>query len=334
MKKLLLLVSLATSVTFLACGQQQDSRGGKVQIDGSSTVYPITEAAAEEYMKDHRRIRVTVGTSGTGGGFQKFIAGEIDISDASRPIKSSELQKARENDIKFVEIPVAYDGLSVVVNPANDWVDYLTIEELRKMWRPAAQGKVTRWNQVREEWPDRPLNLYGPGVASGTFDYFTDAVVGREGASRGDYTASEDDNVLVQGVAGDENALGFFGFAYYYENQDRLKIVPVDDNNPDNGEGPVPPTFTTINQGTYQPLSRPLLIYVRVDAASRPAVEDFVKFYLNNIGDLVKEIGYIPLSDTTYRLAMERFENRVHGSMFEGGSQVGVDINELLRSGN
>ncbi len=331
MRKLIVALCLV-SVLFLTCGQQERSRGGKVRIDGSSTVYPITEAVAEEYMKAHRQIRVTVGTSGTGGGFQKFIAGETDISDASRPIKASEVEKAREAGVEFIEIPVAYDGLSVVVNPANDWVDYMTIEELKKVWRPEAQGKISRWNQVRDTWPDRPLNLYGPGVASGTFDYFTEAVVGREGASRGDYTASEDDNVLVQGVSGDQNALGFFGFAYYIENKENLKIVPIDDGIPENGEQPIAPTFATINTGTYQPLSRPLFIYVRSEAVSRPAVQDFVKFYLNNVGELVEEIGYVPLGDTTYQLVMERFNERVHGSMFTGGAQVGVDINELLQA--
>jgi len=325
-------ILLLGSVLVLGCGGDRESMGGKVQIDGSSTVYPITEAIAEEYMEEAGRVRVTVGTSGTGGGFQKFIAGEIDITDASRPIKESELEKAQAQGIEFIELPVAYDGLSVVVNPKNDWVDYMTVEELRRMWRPEAQGKITRWNQVRAEWPDRELNLYGPGVASGTFDYFTEAVVGRSGASRGDYTASEDDNVLVQGVSGDVNALGFFGFAYYIENREKLTIVPIDDGNPENGEGAVAPTFKTINQGTYQPLSRPLFIYVREQAASRPAVQKFVRFYLSEVSELVKEIGYVPLSDTTYTLAMERFEARETGSLFSGGAQVGVNINDLLRS--
>lgn len=325
-------ILLLGSVLVLGCGGDRESMGGKVQIDGSSTVYPITEAIAEEYMEEAGRVRVTVGTSGTGGGFQKFIAGEIDITDASRPIKESELEKAQAQGIEFIELPVAYDGLSVVVNPKNDWVDYMTVEELRRMWRPEAQGKITRWNQVRAEWPDRELNLYGPGVASGTFDYFTEAVVGRSGASRGDYTASEDDNVLVQGVSGDVNALGFFGFAYYIENREKLTIVPIDDGNPENGEGAVAPTFKTINQGTYQPLSRPLFIYVREQATSRPAVQKFVRFYLSEVSELVKEIGYVPLSDTTYTLAMERFEARETGSLFSGGAQVGVNINDLLRS--
>jgi len=331
MKRLALIAIAALFV--VSCGNRQESStGGKIAIDGSSTVYPITEAVAEEYMKQNRRVRVTVGTSGSGGGFQKFATGETDISDASRPIKETEIEKARQNDIEFIELPVAFDGLSVVVNPENDWVVSLTMEDLEKMWKPEAQGKITKWSQVRSEWPDRKLNLYGPGVSSGTFDYFTEAVVGREGASRGDYTASEDDNVLVQGVAGDVNALGFFGFAYYYENSERLKVVPIDDGNPDNGAAPIAPAFETIGNGTYQPLSRPLFIYISLESAKREEVQDFIKFFLTNAPELVKEVGYIPLSDTTYQHALDRFEERVTGSVFSGGSQVGVDINELLQT--
>ncbi|MCF7803472.1 MAG: PstS family phosphate ABC transporter substrate-binding protein [Candidatus Marinimicrobia bacterium] len=331
MKKVLLFVTAA--FLLIGCGQkQQEGITGKISIDGSSTVYPITEAVAEEFMKEYSRVRVTVGTSGSGGGFQKFTSKETDISDASRPIKETEISKAKKNGVQFIELPVAFDGLSVVVNPKNDWVDYLTVEDLERMWKPEAQGKITRWSQVRSEWPDRELNLYGPGVSSGTFDYFTEAVVGREGASRGDYTASEDDNVLVQGVAGDINALGFFGFAYYHENQDRLKIVPIDDGNPDNGKGPIAPTFQTIGNGTYQPLARPLFIYVREESANRAEVQEFIHFFFENAPQLVQEVGYIPLSDTTYAHAMDRFEERVTGSVFSGGSQVGVNINELLQT--
>ncbi|MBS1271684.1 MAG: Protein SphX [Candidatus Marinimicrobia bacterium] len=331
MKRIALIAVAALFV--VSCGKKQErSIGGTIAIDGSSTVYPITEAMAEEYMKQNRRVRVTVGTSGSGGGFQKFATGETDISDASRPIKETEIEKARQNGIEFIELPVAFDGLSVVVNPENDWVESLTVEDLGKMWKPEAQGKITKWSQVRSKWPDRELNLYGPGVSSGTFDYFTEAVVGREGASRGDYTASEDDNVLVQGVSGDVNALGFFGFAYYYENSDRLKVVPIDDGNPDNGVGPIAPTFETIGNGTYQPLSRPLFIYISLESAKRQEVQDFVHFFLNNAPELVKEVGYIPLGETTYQHAIDRFDERVTGSVFSGGSQVGVDINELLQT--
>lgn len=329
MKRLLLII--AGGFLIAACGQRAGV-SGRVAVDGSSTVYPITEAIAEEFLKEYPRVRVTVGTSGSGGGFQKFAAGETDISDASRPIKESEIEKAQATGIQFIELPVAFDGLSVVVNPENDWVDYMTADELRTIWEPEAQGTITRWNQVRSGWPDRRLNLYGPGVASGTFDYFTEAIVGREGASRGDYTASEDDNVLVQGVAGDVNALGFFGFAYYYENRDRLQVVPIDDRNPENGEGPITPTFQTISTGTYQPLSRPLFIYVSADAAEREVVQEFIRFYLTRVDEFIKDVGYVPLNERTYELALERFQNRVTGSVFSGGAQVGVDINELLQS--
>jgi len=320
-----------------ACGGGQATQpaggpGGDILIDGSSTVYPITEAMAEEFQKAHPKARVTVGISGTGGGFKKFCAGETDISDASRPIKPSEAELCRQNGVEYIELPVAYDGIAVMVNPQNNWVDSLTVEELKKMWEPAAQGKITRWNQIRPEWPDKELHLFGPGVDSGTYDYFTEAIVGEEGASRGDFQASEDDNVLVQGIASDPLALGFFGLAYYEENQDRLKLVPIDDGNPENGDGPILPTQETVRDGTYQPLSRPIFIYVNRKAAERPEVEAFVRFYLDpeNAKTLVREVGYIPLPDEVYGLALERFEKRVTGSVFAGGSQVGVTLEELL----
>jgi len=306
-----------------SAGGGDQKLSGVIPLDGSSTVFPISEAVAEEFMRANPGVRVTVGISGTGGGFQKFGNKEIDISDASRPIKTSEAETARKNGVEFIEIPVAYDGLSVVVNPSNDWCESLTVEELKKIWEP--NSKVNNWSQVRAGFPNRPLKLYGAGTDSGTFDYFTDAICGKEGASRADYTASEDDNVLVQGVAGDPNALGYFGFAYFEENQDKLKLVAVD-----NGKGPVKPTPETINDGSYQPLSRPIFIYVRKDAADRPEVQAFVKFYLTEGRALVKSVGYIPLPDRAYELALERFEKRVTGSMFSGGSQVGVKIEDLL----
>lgn len=317
-------------------GEQPSSASlsGDILIDGSSTVYPITEAMAEEFQKLHPDVHVTVGISGTGGGFKKFCPGETDISDASRPIKPSEIELCQQNGVEFIELPVAYDGLAVVVHPENDWVDYLTVEELKKIWEPEAQGVITRWNQIRPEWPDEELHLFGPGVDSGTYDYFTEAIVGEEGASRGDFQASEDDNVLVQGIASDPLALGFFGLAYYEENQDRLKIVPIDDGDPGNGDGPVAPTAETVANGTYQPLSRPIFIYVSKAAADRPEVEAFVRFYLDpeNARALVREVGYIPLPDEVYQLALERFDNRVTGSVFVGGSQVGVTLQDLLKA--
>jgi phosphate transport system substrate-binding protein len=307
---------------------------GTIQIDGSSTVYPITEAVAEDFRTSSPDVKITVGISGTGGGFKKFGRGETDISDASRPIKKSEAQTAAQSNIEYIELPIAYDALSVVVNPKNSWAQSITVAELKKMWEPGAQGKITKWSQVRAGWPDRPLKLYGAGSDSGTFDYFTDAINGKEGASRGDYTASEDDNVLVQGVSRDENALGYFGVAYYLENQAKLKAVPVDDEKADNGSGPQPPTVESVAAGTYQPLARPIFIYVSKKAAERPEVQTFVEYYLENAERLVKEVGYVPLQPAVYQLAEERFKNRTTGSMFGGGSQVGVKLTDLMKSGS
>ncbi len=326
-------------VILSACGGGQptttadSSLQGLIQADGSSTVYPITEAMAEEFQKRYPGVRITVGISGTGGGFKRFCAGEIDMNGASRPIKAVEQAACRANGVDYIELPVAFDGIAVVVHPDNTWVDYLTVEELRRIWAPEAQGQVTRWRHVRPEWPDKPLNLFGPGVDSGTYDYFTVAVVGQEGQSRGDFQASEDDNVLVQGVASDPYALGFFGYAYYEQNRDRLHAVPIDDGNPANGEGPITPSPETIKEGTYQPLSRPIFIYVNAAAAERPEVAAFIRFYLDpeNAAVLVREVGYVPLPDRVYTLAFRRFEERITGSVFGGGAQVGVSLEELLR---
>ncbi len=303
-------LSLATLI--LSCNSSQNKNeesiksktlSGDIKIDGSSTVYPITEAVAEEFRILYPEVRVSVGISGTGGGFKKFYRGETDISDASRKIKESEVEACKKNGISYEEFKVGIDGMAVVVNPENDWVDYFTVEELKKIWEPDAQGTITKWNQIRPEWPDEELHLYGPGVASGTYDYFTEVVVGESGHSRGDYTASEDDNVLVQGIAGDKYALGFFGLAYYMENQDKLKIVPVD-----NGQGPVIPDFETVKNGTYSPLSRPLFIYVNIKSLEKPEVREFVKFYLTNAGKLVSDVGYISLPDDEYKMQLNRIE--------------------------
>mgnify|MGYP001028996194 CR=1 FL=1 len=300
---------------------------GLVAVDGSSTVFPISEAVAEEFQKQYPGVKVTVGISGTGGGFKKFCNKEIDVSDASRPIKDSEIQACAQSGVEFIELPVAFDGLAVVVNPQNNWVDALTVEELKKIWEPEAQGVITRWNQIRSEWPDAPLNLYGAGTDSGTFDYFTEAIMGKSGSSRGDYTASEDDNVLVQGVSGDVNALGYFGLAYAVENAGRVKIVPI--VNPKTGQ-PIEPSLETVKTGQYQPLSRPLFIYVSVAAAGRPEVDAFILFYLENAATLSEEVGYIPLPDEAYSLARKRYEQRKTGSVFQG-VEVGVSIEEVLR---
>ncbi len=300
-----------------------------VKVDGSSTVYPVTEAVAEEFQKAKKgTVKVTVGISGTGGGFKKFCRGETDISDASRPILKKEMEACKENGIEYIELPVAYDGLAVMVNPKNTWVKSLTVEDLKKIWEPEAQGKIIKWNQVRSEWPDAPLKLFGPGVDSGTFDYFTEAIVGKAKASRGDYTASEDDNVLVQGIAGDKYSLGYFGLAYYEENKDKLKLVPV--VNPKTGQ-PVYPSEKTVMDGSYQPLSRPIFIYVNKKSADeKPEVKEFVEFYLRNAPKLVKEVKYIPLPPKAYKLAEERFAKRKTGSLFGGEPEVGVKIEDLL----
>ena len=299
---------------------------GRIQIDGSSSVYPITEAVAEEYRNLHRDIRVTVGVSGTGGGFKKFARGETDISNASRPISKKEIEACLKNNIQFIEIPIAYDGLAIVVNTSNEFVDYLTVAELKTIWEPAAQEKIKSWKQVRESFPDQPLRLYGAGTASGTYDYFTQAIVGKAKSSRGDYTASEDDNVLVQGVSTDKGALGYFGLAYYKENKSKLKLVPVMTD-----AGPVYPTDSTVKNGLYTPLSRPEFIYVNAHAAETKVVMDFIKFYLENASGLVTEVGYVPLPDEVYQLAYKRFLKRKHGSMFENKSTVGADLTKLIR---
>jgi phosphate transport system substrate-binding protein len=303
-----------------------------IKIDGSSTVFPITEAVAEEFQKAKKgAVKVTVGISGTGGGFKKFCRGEIDISNASRPITKSEMAECQKNGVTYVEMPVAYDALSVVVNPKNAWLKDISIEDLKKIWEPAAQGKITRWNQVNPAWPDRQIKLFGAGADSGTFDYFTEAVTGKSKSSRGDFTASEDDNVLVTGVSRDVDALGFFGFAYYSENQDKLKALPISWK----GGKSVGPSMETVVNGTYQPLSRPIFIYVNKQAADEmDAVQQFVEFYLDpeNAEVLVEEVGYVPLPVEAYELAQRNFEERHTGTAFGGGSQVGVAVEDLLQA--
>jgi phosphate transport system substrate-binding protein len=296
------------AIILVACGGNSTDKNettlkGEIKIDGSSTVYPITEAIAEEFRVSYPDVRISVGVSGTGGGFQKFSRNETDINDASRPIKAGEEEACKQNNIDYLELKVAIDGLAVLVNKSNDWVDHFTVEELKKIWEPAAQGTITTWSQIREGWPNEPFNLYGPGVASGTYDYFTEAIVGESGSSRGDYTASEDDNVLVQGIAGDKNALGFFGLAYYEENKEMLKLVGVD-----NGSGIVLPTSETVKDGTYSPLSRPVFVYVNSEAAKREEVVKFVNFYLDNAATLVPDVGYIALPSEEYQKGKSAFD--------------------------
>lgn len=302
--KLTLFAMIATALGLIAvaCGSDDGantsetpgaSLSGNILIDGSSTVFPITEAVAEEFRRDNPDVDITVGVSGTGGGFKRFVTGETDISNASRHIKDSEADDAESNGVQYHELSVAFDGLSVVVNAENDWVDCLTISELQMIWEPGSD--LSNWNEIRPEFPDRRIRLYGPGTDSGTFDYFTEAVNGGSGASRPDYTASEDDNVLVQGIAGDEGALGYFGYAYYAENSDKLKVIGID-----NGSGCVVPSPDTINDGTYAPLARPMFIYVNVDQLDIPRVKAFVEFYIENAAELSAEVGYVALPQDMY----------------------------------
>ena len=328
MRNLLNKAFVAVAAVGCAIGAQTAMAQSVIKIDGSSTVYPITEAVAEEFQKEQGgKVKVTVGVSGTGGGFKKFVRGETDISNASRPIKQSEMDEARKAGIEYIEIPVAFDALTVVVNPNNTWANQITVDELKKMWNPDAQGKVTTWKQVRAEWPDTPLKLYGPGGDSGTFEYFTEAVVGKAKASRGDYTASEDDNVLVQGVSGDKGALGYFGYAYFAENRDKLKAVPVVNKS---GK-PVAPSPEAVKDGSYNPLARPIFIYVNKKSLdSKPEVRQFVKFYLENGGDLTKEVKYVPLPDEAYAALVKRLDSGKTGTVFGGKEQIGMTIEELL----
>ncbi len=298
-------IAVATIIA-ASCGDRgaSDAGGltGSVEIDGSSTVYPITEAVAEEFMlATGRGVQVTVGVSGTGGGFKRFCAGETAISNASRPIKASEREACEMTGVRYVELPVAYDGIAVVANPSNAFVECLTVEELRRIWQPGST--VRRWSDVRPGWPAEEIRLYGPGTDSGTFDYFTGEIVGEEGASRPDYTASENDNVLVQGVSGDPGALGYFGFAYYEESADRLKLLGVD-----GGDGCVRPSVDAIRTGRYAPLSRPVFIYVNRTALARPEVAAFVRFYLENAAVLAREVGYVPLEPAIYRDGLDAVE--------------------------
>ncbi|WP_038602598.1 PstS family phosphate ABC transporter substrate-binding protein [Peptoclostridium acidaminophilum] len=298
------MVLIASMALFAGCsggnegGEAQAGLTGEIKIDGSSTVFPITEAVAEEFLAQNPDVKIPVGVSGTGGGFKKFTAKEIDINDASRPIKDEEKQLAEQNGIEYAEIKVAYDGLSVVVNPENTWVDSLTVDELKKIWAP--DSTVKTWKDVRPEWPAEAIKFYAPGTDSGTFDYFTEEINGESGAMRADITPSEDDNVLVQGISGDKNAIGFFGFAYYEENADKLKVVKID-----NGSGPIEPKFDTIKSGDYAPLSRPLFLYVNKESLTRPEVKSFLQFYIENAGTLAAEVGYVALPDEDYTAGLE-----------------------------
>ncbi|HWP31971.1 MAG TPA: PstS family phosphate ABC transporter substrate-binding protein [Fimbriimonadales bacterium] len=336
--KILPIIGTAPIFLFFGCQPKMESQttsltenaqqlSGTINIDGSSTVAPVSSAVAEEFANIAPNVKVVVKTSGTGGGFKKFVVGEIDISDASRPIEPEEIEKAKQNGIEFIEIPIGYDGLSVVVNPKNTFVDYLTVEELKRIWEPGS--KVKKWSDVRPTFPNKEIKLYGPGRDSGTFDYFCEAILKTKKESRQDYQASEDDNFLVTGVSGDPNALGYFGYAYYEQNKDKLRVVPID-----NGKGPVAPSPETVQSGEYQPLSRPLFIYVSKKAAERPEVKAFVEFYLSEEGrELIRAEGYMPLPDEVYAAVLERFRAGMTGSVFEGIPHVGADLRKLYAQG-
>ena len=305
----------------VACG------AGTTDIDGSSTVFPITEAMVEDWGDSiGGSARVVIGISGTGGGVKKFCDGETDINDASRPIKASEVLKCAEGGIEFIELPVALDGLTLGVNPDNDFVSCLTIEELHTMWAPEAEGVIDRWNQVRADWPDEKLRLYGPGVDSGTFDYFTETINGEAQSSRGDFTSSERDNVLVRGIAGDRGSLGYFGYSYFVENRDILKMVAVD-----SGNGCIKPTDETINDGTYSPLSRPLFIYVSKKAWKEPDVKDFVSYFVSyDRADLLRDLGFVPFPERVHDLVLDRFQRGLSGTIFGGENPQHGTVEEIL----
>lgn len=322
--------ALALSVACAAVfgGHSASVLADTVKIDGSSTVYPITEAVAEEFQKAKKgKVRVTVGISGTGGGFKKFCRGETDVSDASRPITKREMAACKEAGVEYIEMPVAYDALTVVINPKNTWAKSMTVAELKKIWEPAAQGKITKWNQVNPAWPDAPLKLFGPGADSGTFEYFTEAINHKSKASRGDFTASEDDNVLVLGVSRDVNGLGYFGYAYYVENQDKLAAVNVISAA---GKSAVGPSIKTVINGTYQPLSRPIFIYVSAKSAKRPEVREFIEYYNRHADKLVREVKYVPLPAIAYEHNIVQLRDMKVGTKFGGENKVGLTIEELM----
>jgi phosphate transport system substrate-binding protein len=319
----------ALAVAGVALVGAQSAQAQVIKIDGSSTVYPITEAVAEEFQKAKKNaIKVTVGISGTGGGFKKFCRDETDISNASRPITKSEMELCKAAGVEYVEMPVAFDALTVVVNPKNAFLKQATVEEMKMLWEPAAQGKITKWNQINPAWPDAPIKLFGAGADSGTFEYFTEAMVGKAKSSRGDYTASEDDNVLVQGVSRDVNAIGYFGYAYYAENKAKLKALPI--VNPKTGKA-VEPSAANVENGTYAPLSRPIFIYVKAKSLDKPEVKEFIEFYMKNGATLTKEVKYVPLPASAYTGNVEHMKKKKLGTVFGGHNEIGITVEEVMK---
>jgi len=319
----------ALAVAGVALFAAQAAQAQVIKIDGSSTVYPITEAVAEEFQKAKKNaVKVTVGISGTGGGFKKFCRDETDISDASRPITAKEMEDCKAAGVQYIEMPVAFDALTIVINPKNSFLKQATVAEMKTLWEPAAQGKVMKWNQVNPAWPDAPVKLFGAGADSGTFEYFTEAMVGKAKSSRGDYTASEDDNVLVQGVSRDVNAIGYFGYAYYAENTGKLKALAV--VNPKTGKA-VEPSAANVENGTYAPLSRPIFIYVKAKSLEKPEVKEFVEFYMKNGAKLTKEVKYVPLPASAYVGNIEHMNKKKLGTVFGGHNEIGITIDELMK---
>jgi len=319
----------ALAVAGVALIGAQSAQAQVIKIDGSSTVYPITEAVAEEFQKSKKNaIKVTVGISGTGGGFKKFCRDETDFSNASRPITKSEMELCKAAGVEYIEMPVAYDALTVVINPKNDFLKQATVAEMKTLWEPAAQGKVMKWNQVNPAWPDAPVKLFGAGADSGTFEYFTEAMVGKAKSSRGDYTASEDDNVLVQGVSRDINAIGYFGYAYYAENKAKLKALAI--VKPNTGKA-VEPSAANVENGTYAPLSRPIFIYVKAKSLQKPEVREFIEFYMKNGAALTKEVKYVPLPAAAYTGNLDHVKKNKIGTVFGGVNEIGITIEELMK---
>jgi len=315
-------------VWLAACSSDQSQKPQPIAIDGSSTVYPITEAVTEKFNSaDRVPVEVTVGFSGTGGGFKKFCDGKTDINNASRPIKREEMAACKQQQVAYIELPVGFDALTVVVNSQNNWANDITVAELKKIWEPGAQKKITNWNQVRSSWPNKPLNLYGPGKDSGTYDYFTEAIVGKAGSSRTDYFPSEDDEIIREKISQDPNALGFFGYAYYEAHKDQLKALAID-----RGKGPVRPSAKAVEAAKYQPLARPLFIYVNAEVAQKnPAMVDFVDFYMKNAARVVNDVGYVAFSPRSYNLLYQNFYQMKVGTVYGGKSEFDLTIEEVLK---
>lgn len=321
-------VFLAASLVFGAAIQAQAQN--VVKADGSSTVFPVTEAVAEEFQSSQKgKIRVTVGKSGTGGGFKKFCRGETDVQNASRPIQTTEMEACKKAGVRYFEIPIAYDAIVVIVNPKNDWVKDITVAELKKMWSPEAQGKLNLWSDINPAWPKEKMRLFGAGSDSGTFDYFTEAINGKSKASRGDFTGSEDDNILIKGVSTDQYAIGFVPFSYYEENKKSLRALGI--ISPEKSKSGVVPTLESIETGAYFPLSRPIFIYISEKSYAKPEVKAFAEFFLQSGPDLIREVKYVPLPKQVYTSARENLKNNKLGTAFGGHSDVGMKIEELLK---